>query len=65
MSVSSILSLFSFFLNLSTGDSGTLKSFTINVWGLMCDLNSSNISFTNVDALVFGAQMFGSETSSW
>jgi hypothetical protein len=32
-----------------------LKSSTIHVCGLMCDLSFSSVSFTNVSALVFGA----------
>jgi hypothetical protein len=32
-----------------------LKSPTINLWALMCDLSLSNVSFTNVNAFVFGA----------
>ena len=56
ISVSSHISLLSFCLiDLSSGDSGVLKSPTINVWSLMCDLSFSNVSFTYVDALVFGA----------
>ena len=55
-SVSSLISLLSFCLvDLSIGESGVLKSPTISVWGLMCNLSFSNVSFTYVDALVFGA----------
>ena len=56
-SVSFIISLFSFCLdNLSTGES----------WGgLMCNLSFSNVSFTNVGALAFEAQMLRNEMSSW
>jgi len=31
----------------------------------MCCLSFSNVSFTNVDALAFGAYMFEIEMSSW
>ena len=57
MSVSSfIISLFSFALDdLSIGESGMLKSPTINVCSLICDLSFSNVPCTNVDVLVFGA----------
>ena len=34
-----------------------LKSLTINVWGSMCNLSFSNVSFTNVGALVFGSEL--------
>ena len=55
-SVSSLISLLSFCLvDLSIGESGMLKSPTISVWSLMCELCFSNISFTYVGALVFGA----------
>ena len=55
-SVSSLISLLNFYLvDLSIGMSGVLKSPTINMLGLMCDLSFSNVSFTNVGALVFGA----------
>ncbi|KAL6069250.1 hypothetical protein STEG23_019709, partial [Scotinomys teguina] len=43
---------FSFDLvDLSIGESGVLKSPTINVWGLMYDFSFSNVSFTYVVAL--------------
>jgi hypothetical protein len=32
-----------------------LKSPTINLGGSMCDLSFSNVFFTNMSALVFGA----------
>ena len=55
-SVSSLISLLSFCLvDLSIGKSELLMSLTIGVWGSMCDLSFSNISFTYVGALVFGA----------
>ena len=53
------LFLFIFCLDhLLNGEVGVLKSPTINVWGSMCDLSFSNVSFTNVGALVFGVYMF-------
>ena len=56
MSVSSIISVFSFCLDdLSISKSGVLKSPTINVWSPMCDLSFRNVSFTNVGALPFMA----------
>ena len=55
-SVSSLTSLLSFCLvDLSIGESGVLKSPTISVWGLMCNLSFSNVSLTYVGALVLGA----------
>ena len=55
MPVSSFISLLSFCLaDLSSGDSGVLKSPNISVWGLLCDLRFSNVSFTNMRVLVFG-----------
>ena len=54
-SVSSLISLLNFYLfDLSIGERGVLKSPMISVWGLMCDLNFSNVSFTYVGALVLG-----------
>jgi hypothetical protein len=45
MSISFIVSLFSFCLDvLSIDESGMLKSPTINVWSSMCDLSFSNVS---------------------
>ena len=66
-SVSFIISLFSFCLNdLSIGESWMLMTPTVNVWGSMCDLIFSNVSFTNLVALAFGAEMFRIEmSSSW
>ena len=56
MSISFISSLFCFCLDdLPIGENGVLKSPTINVWGLMCDLNFTIVSFTNVGALTCGA----------
>ena len=66
MFVSSIISMFRFYLvDLSIGESWVLKSPTINVWGLMCDLSFSSPSFTNVGALAFGSSLSRIETSSW
>jgi hypothetical protein len=48
-SVSFIIPLFSCCLNdLSIGKSGMLKSPAINVWGSICDLIFSNVSFIDV-----------------
>ena len=53
---SSLTSLLSFCLvYLSIGESGVLKSSAINVWGLMCDLSFSNVSFTYLPVFVLGA----------
>ena len=50
MSITFIISLFSSCPDdPSVDESGVLKSPTINVWGLMCALSFSNVSFTNVD----------------
>jgi len=50
------MSLFNFcFHDLSIDDSGMLKSPTIIVWGSMCVLSFSKVSFTYVGVLVFGA----------
>ena len=52
-SVSSLISLLSFSLTyLSTDESGGLKSLATTVWGLMCGLSFSNVSFTHVGALI-------------
>ena len=52
-SVSFFISLLSFYLAvLSFGENGVLRSPTISVSRLMCDLSFSNVSFTNVGALV-------------
>jgi hypothetical protein len=54
-SVSFTVSLFSFsFHYLSIAESGKMKSPTIIVWGAMCALSFSKVSFMNVGALVFG-----------
>ena len=48
-------SLFSFSFNdLSVGKSGVLKSLSIIVWSLTCNLNFSNVYLTNVSTLAFG-----------
>ena len=48
--------LFSFRLDdLTIGVSGVLKSPTIILWGVMCALSFSKVSFMNVGALAFGA----------
>jgi hypothetical protein len=55
MAVSFIILLFSFYLDhLSIDEVGVLKTSSINVWGLMCNLSCNNVSFTNVDTLMFG-----------
>ena len=55
-SVSSLISLLNFCLvDLSIGEHQVLKYPTISVWGLMCVLSFSNVSFTYVGALVLGA----------
>ena len=49
------MSLFSLcFHDLSIAESVVLKSPTITVWGAMCALSFSKVSFMNVGALVFG-----------
>ena len=46
--------LFSFcFHDLSIAESEVLKSCTIIVWGVICSLSFSKVSFMNVGALVF------------
>ena len=51
------MSLFSFcFDNLTISESG-MKSPTIIVWGLMCVLSFSKVSFMNVGALTFGVNV--------
>ena len=47
------------------GKSGALISATINVQCSICGLSFSNVSFMNVGALAFGAQMVRIELSSW
>ena len=55
-SVSSLISLLSFCLvDLSIGEREVLKSPSISVWCLMCDLSSRNVSFIYVGAFIFGA----------
>ena len=55
-SVSFSVSLFSLcFHNLSSDESGELKSHTIIVRGTMCALSFSKVSFMNVGGLAFGA----------
>ena len=52
-SVSSLFSLLSFCLvDLTIGESGMLKSPTISVSNLMCNLSFSDFFYTYVDALV-------------
>ena len=54
-SVSFTVSLFSFYFHdLSIAESGVLKFPTIIVWGAMCALSFSKVSFMNVGALAFG-----------
>ena len=54
-SVSSLISLLNFCLiDLSIGENGKLKSLTNSVWGLICNLSFSNVSFTYVGTLVLG-----------
>ena len=53
------MSLFSFCFNdLSIGESGVMKSSTIIMWVSMCVLGFSKVSFMNLGALAFGAEMF-------
>jgi hypothetical protein len=50
------VSLFNFcFYDLSIDESVLLKSPTIIVWGVMCALSFSTVSFMNVGALGFAA----------
>jgi hypothetical protein len=53
------------FHDLSICESGVLKSPSINMLGLMCDLSFRNVSFMNVGALEFGAWKFRIEMSFW
>lgn len=49
MSVSSIISLFSFCLDdMSIHENGILKSAAFDMWGSMCDLSFNDRSFGNV-----------------
>ena len=52
------------FLFGSTLGEEVLRSSTICLWGLMCNLSFSNSSFTYVSAFVLGSKMFRIETSS-
>ena len=54
-SISFIISLFSFYLKLSFSECGVLKCPNINLWVSVYDLIFSNVSFTNVGILAFGA----------
>ena len=55
-SVSALISLSTFCLvDLFIVESWVLKSSTISVWSLMCNLSFSNVSFTYAGALVFRA----------
>ena len=55
-SVSFTVSLFNFcFHNLSIAERKVLKFPNIIVWGAMCAVNFSKVSFMNVDALALGA----------
>ena len=55
-SVSFTVTLFSLsFHDLSIEESGVFKSPTIIVWGAMCALSFSKVSFMNAGALLFGA----------
>ena len=50
------MSLFSYCSkDLSIAKSGVLKAPTIIVWGMMCAMSFSKVSFMNVGALAFGA----------
>ena len=53
------------FQDLFIDESGVLKSPTIIACGVMCALSFSKVSFINVGALEFGAQMFRIGSSSW
>ena len=50
---------------MSIEDSGVFKYPTIIVWDAMCVLRFSNVSYMNAGVLLFGAQMFKIESSSW
>jgi hypothetical protein len=66
ISISFNVSLFSFCFNdLSISESGVLKSLNTIVWSSKWVLIISEISFINVGACAFGAQMFQIETFSW
>ena len=50
------MSLLNFsFYDLSIAESGVLKSSTISVWGAVCALSYTKVSFMNVAALAFEA----------
>ena len=49
---------------MTIGERWVLKFPTIDGWGSMCHLSFSNISFTNVGALVFGTWLMRIELSS-
>jgi hypothetical protein len=50
------MSLFGFCFNdLSIGESGLLKTHTIIVWGSLCVLSFSKVSFMNLGSLVVEA----------
>ena len=54
--VNSLVSVLRFFLvDLFIGERGMLKSPTISVWGLMCDLSSSSVYFAYVGVFILGA----------
>ena len=64
-SVSFTGSLFSFcYHDLSIAEKMVLKYATIIVWGKICVLSFSKVSFMNVGALEFEAYMFRIESSS-
>ena len=60
------VSLFCFcFYDLSIAESAVLKSPTIIVWGVMCALSFSKVSFMKLGTLAFGAQVFRIESSTY
>ena len=60
------MSLFFFcFYDLYIAESDVLKSPTIILWGAMCALSFSKVSFMNVGALAFGAKIFRIGSSPW
>jgi len=46
-------------------ESEVLKSATIRLWGIICDLSFSKVCFMNVGTLAFAAYIFRIESSSW